>query len=544
MPIKQIFWDVNAGRDIHVLRGGASRDLTHSLKFVEDNDAATEHSAHDYLDQFADVTLTFTPLFKGTVQGSEFVGHQNGITVNQGTGFVRVAAAIGVNVKHNFIIEVEARNNGVDEQTFRQAIRVHVHGSVTHVWLTPDQLTIRPISGPGDVITSVYRFAVRAQFDDGLVGDLTDGHGVTWNEPRGHIETADGRIKLLRADQPGDLFSVTATLPADLGGASTPRGPSIRVENSFFAQAAPPQLALVAGGGLPSAATVEDSLNVLLLSDGFRRDDEGSFDRIVDGFVHHLKNNQLTKPFNLLSRRMNFWKLFIPAERVGISMRSEVATVGSHPYAMPIPAVRKPPPNPAPPKPPAEWDIANLLYAVGLPVRGDDAPARTPAVLKDEWRRLLQTDPSANIGDDLVMGWKLLARRTLVEEIDAFPGVALGAVPAASNRNIDFLALHPNRAGSSGKMLRMILATLGSPSMALPDGRPIGMLWRDGGTAVSATTNAAGYTVGARTIALARAGSGTIVSGDVVTFAGDPNKYVVETGTGSDSVGRSTSSRA
>lgn len=50
------------------------------------------------------------------------------------------------------------------------------------------------------------------------------------------------------------------------------------------------------------------------------------------------------------------------------------------------------------------------------------------------------------------------------------------------------------------------------------------------GTGASATTNAAGYAVGARTITLASAGTGTIVKGDVVTFAGDTNKYVVETG--------------
>src|SRR5262245_11304966 len=272
MPIKRIFWDGNAGCDIHVLRGGFSGDLTHSLRFVEDVDASTVHFADDYLVHFADVTLTFTPLFKGTVQGNEFVGHQNGITVNRGTGFVRVDAAIGVNVKHNFIIEVEARNDGGGRQTFRETIRVHVHGSVTQVWLTPNQLTVRPISGPGEHVITAYRFALRAQFDDGLVGDLTDGHEVFWTEPGGHVNAANGRFELLPGDRPGDSFPVTATLPAHLGGASTPAGPTIRIANSLSAQATPPQMTLVAGGGLPSSATVEDSLNVLLLSDGFRRD--------------------------------------------------------------------------------------------------------------------------------------------------------------------------------------------------------------------------------------------------------------------------------
>lgn len=49
-------------------------------------------------------------------------------------------------------------------------------------------------------------------------------------------------------------------------------------------------------------------------------------------------------------------------------------------------------------------------------------------------------------------------------------------------------------------------------------------------TAAGATTNAAGYAVGATTITLAAAGTGTITAGEVVTFAGDTNKYVVVTG--------------
>jgi hypothetical protein len=50
------------------------------------------------------------------------------------------------------------------------------------------------------------------------------------------------------------------------------------------------------------------------------------------------------------------------------------------------------------------------------------------------------------------------------------------------------------------------------------------------GTAASATTNAAGYAVGATVITLAAAGTGTIITGDILTFAGDTNKYVVESG--------------
>jgi len=57
------------------------------------------------------------------------------------------------------------------------------------------------------------------------------------------------------------------------------------------------------------------------------------------------------------------------------------------------------------------------------------------------------------------------------------------------------------------------------------------------GTASSSTTDAAGYAVGATTITLASAGTGTILAGDVITFAGDTNQYCVTTGDGDVSGG-------
>ena len=57
------------------------------------------------------------------------------------------------------------------------------------------------------------------------------------------------------------------------------------------------------------------------------------------------------------------------------------------------------------------------------------------------------------------------------------------------------------------------------------------------GTAASATTNNAGYAVGATTLTLAAVGTGTIVAGDILTFAGDANKYVVATGNADVSAG-------
>jgi hypothetical protein len=47
------------------------------------------------------------------------------------------------------------------------------------------------------------------------------------------------------------------------------------------------------------------------------------------------------------------------------------------------------------------------------------------------------------------------------------------------------------------------------------------------GAMASATTDNAGYAVGTTTVTLATAGTGVVSAGDVITFAGDTNKYVV-----------------
>ena len=57
------------------------------------------------------------------------------------------------------------------------------------------------------------------------------------------------------------------------------------------------------------------------------------------------------------------------------------------------------------------------------------------------------------------------------------------------------------------------------------------------GTAASATVNADGYAVGATVLTLSSAGTGTILAGDIITFAGDSNKYVVASGDADVSTG-------
>ena len=91
-----------------------------------------------------------------------------------------------------------------------------------------------------------------------------------------------------------------------------------------------------------------------------------------------------------------------------------------------------------------------------------------------------------------------------------------------------------NESGDSGALLRQGL--LGNLyGFGLRESAQIQTTTK--GTAASATTNNAGYAIGATTLTLAAVGTGTIVAGDILTFAGDTNKYVVKTGNADVSAG-------
>ena len=52
----------------------------------------------------------------------------------------------------------------------------------------------------------------KVTFDDGVVGDLTENHGVTWT-PASNV-TNEGRLIIPAGHDPLDLIEITATLPA------------------------------------------------------------------------------------------------------------------------------------------------------------------------------------------------------------------------------------------------------------------------------------------------------------------------------------------
>ncbi len=83
-----------------------------------------------------------------------------------------------------------------------------------------------------------------------------------------------------------------------------------------------------------------------------------------------------------------------------------------------------------------------------------------------------------------------------------------------------------NEAGNDALLRRGILGDLSGFGI----GESGQIITSTAGTGASATTDNAGYDVGDTVITLASAGTGTVVAGDVITFAGDTNKYVVASG--------------
>lgn len=83
-----------------------------------------------------------------------------------------------------------------------------------------------------------------------------------------------------------------------------------------------------------------------------------------------------------------------------------------------------------------------------------------------------------------------------------------------------------NQAGTDATLRNGVIGNLNG----LMIGQSAQILTPASGTGASATTNAAGYAVGATIIPLASAGTGTLLAGDVISLAGDANYYVVASG--------------
>lgn len=105
--------------------------------------------------------------------------------------------------------------------------------------------------------------------------------------------------------------------------------------------------------------------------------------------------------------------------------------------------------------------------------------------------------------------------------------LVLGSSAVANLRGKQSLLLKVNESGSDALLRHGSISDLPVEGFMLHNSNAIQPVTK--GTGSAYTTNTAGYAVGATDIALIT-GSGTILAGDTVTFAGDTNKYTVVTG--------------
>jgi hypothetical protein len=420
MPIKNAVWSANRGLDLHVLKGQSTPDLSaRHISFTKMNGQTVW--ARDYLNDannHNDVSLVFTPLIKSAPDGDLLKG--GGVEVNTKTGVVKAVDPLPNPHLRNFILRGEITNTA-DAKKYTLSIRIHVHESVTSFWLTPDILTIRP-NGTKRPDDTRYKFTARAQFDDGTLGDLTENHQITWTPD--DLFSVRRQIVLRAGDKPGDPpITVTAKLPAALGGASATA--PVRVAEPW---GDPTPATIVVGGGWPGTINPAVVPNVLFLADGFTDapKDRDSFERLSNSFVHRMKTNHVTAPFDRLATSMNFWRAFIPSKVRGISVLCEVYTLlqGGELRAYMVN-------NPAEPPAAGAWALGNVVYAAGLPVAADHDSnhARTNADIKSDWAALLNPDPSPNVPDVLLNQWRRLGNRTFLEEKDTPLCMAYGKPP-------------------------------------------------------------------------------------------------------------------
>ena len=105
--------------------------------------------------------------------------------------------------------------------------------------------------------------------------------------------------------------------------------------------------------------------------------------------------------------------------------------------------------------------------------------------------------------------------------------MVLGSASIARIRGKQSGLFEVNRAGNDEMLRRGILSQV--EGFDLHQSQAVKTLVT-AGTASGATTTAAGFAIGTTNIPTAAAGTGAIIAGDIITFAGDTNQYLVVTG--------------
>ena len=150
-------------------------------------------------------------------------------------------------------------------------------------------MTIRPQSGTLPETTRV-RFSIRALFDDGTVGDLTNHPGIVW---RGANVDGDGFLIIAAGNDPStDPVKVEAVLPRDLRDPADAAPPEIvaaghvRFARAWDAESKIDTEVVQIQDTWPGAINPELVPNFLFLCDGYKSEDKPRFEANVRSMLN------------------------------------------------------------------------------------------------------------------------------------------------------------------------------------------------------------------------------------------------------------------
>jgi hypothetical protein len=424
MATADFAWDTDQGFDLHLLRGSSSPSMLPSLVVTDDLDPGSQIPATG-----PGLPADFTGVrFSCDVQPAALAAQ--GITLDPATGQINLTAMTpAAPILRNFLVHAQAQINFAPSPDFIVDIRVHVHDSVSKIWLTPTALTVH-VGADG------LQFNVLAQFDDGVAGDVTAWTSLAWaSSAPGDVQVNAG-TGALTATTAGASPVITVSLPASGLTPALTASATVHAQPAWAAQA----VQFVRGKG---AAARDGVKNILFIGDGFAAADKGDFDQVVQTLVDRLRHGM--RPYDLLRNSMNYWQTFVASPESGASILPEAQTFSQNgtKRASLLPLAVKPAPAAA------SWQLEELIYQVGLPVLADDPPGRP---LDGVGGRLAhwQVLYGAGVTHALVLAvypdWLAAASRTLLNERDTAFGLGLGMRPNLHADNTTRnLAFNPRR---------------------------------------------------------------------------------------------------
>ena len=443
MSLVSLIWSNTSASDIHLLPGLVSPELKRLLR-AGDLDSATNEVEEKQLINMAGLNVAFAAQLTG-MQTNQDVISGHGISMSTKTGEVMVDSA---SMKgHSFLITATA-TQGAATATAR--IRVNVHDAIDRLWLTPKVLTVR--KGAKNM-----RLSVLAQFDDGVIGDITNWS--PFEKPAGpsdhtYVRPKDSDNRVLAWES--EIMSGTSKVTVDLDtGVLNATGESgitkvtVRRQGGAAASASvvcaqpwstPVRLTHISGPGVKEVNFVP---NILFLPDGFQEGDKGAYERLVRFVVTRLSTRNRTRPFAAFTGRINYFMAWVPSPDPGISVLNELyqnrRDKSGESRGVDLPSVLR--------RAPDKWKLEDLINAIGLPTPKNDPIISTPGGDRlSTWQSLYGPEVTKPRLQPLFGEWLDRNDRMLLNERDTAFHMAFGDRPALDGETSDRgIAINPRR---------------------------------------------------------------------------------------------------